>query len=629
MQTDTPFDTYRARIARFTRERDLLAHRSTRLSRARLVVFLAALALLLWAEWGAGAPAFVAGGALLAVFLVLVVRHGGVRRALRHREALLQINEEGLRRRERAWDALPGAGLAGPGADHAYAHDLDLFGPASLIQLLGPPATAFGRATLRAWLLAPAPPDEIRARQAAVAELAPRNDLRDELLARGRLMDRSSPRDVERFLEWAEGEPWLRHRPALRWAARLIPVATVGLGIARLAGAVDRPFWLIPVLVGFTLTMANRRALDRTFTRALGRADTFRAYTPMLRLVAESEFDAPRLRELRAVLGTGDDAAPAAMRRLERLAELADLRWSGLFHFPVHALTLWDFHVLDALERWQTQAGPRARAWLEALGEVEALAALAALAHDHPGWAFPEIVTDGEPALEARGLGHPLLRDDVRVTNDVVVGPPGTFLLVTGSNMSGKSTLLRAIGVNAVLGQAGGPVCAAEMRLPPVAVWTAIRVQDSLAKGVSYFMAELQRLKQVVDAATTASADGGEGEDDARRGRRTTPTVLYLLDEILHGTNSAERQIAAQRIIAFLVAEGAIGAVSTHDLALADSPALTPVARLVHFRETIRREDGRLVMSFDYRLRPGIATSTNALALMELIGLSGALRNPA
>src|SRR5690606_35302642 len=142
------------------------------------------------------------------------------------------------------------------------------------------------------------------------------------------------------------------------------------------------------------------------------------------RLVAESEFDAPRLRELRAVLGTGDDAAPAAMRRLERLAELADLRWSGLFHFPVHALTLWDFHVLDALECWQTQAGPRARAWLEALGEVEELAALAALAHDHPGWAFPEILTDGEPALEARGLGHPLLRDDVRVTNDVVVGPP-------------------------------------------------------------------------------------------------------------------------------------------------------------------------------------------------------------
>jgi DNA mismatch repair ATPase MutS len=199
-----------------------------------------------------------------------------------------------------------------------------------------------------------------------------------------------------------------------------------------------------------------------------------------------------------------------------------------------------------------------------------------------------------------------------RVVNDVVVGPPGTFLLVTGSNMSGKSTLLRAIGVNVVLAGAGGPVCAGGLRLPPVALWTSVRVQDSLERGVSYFMAELQRLKLVVDAARLQHERGGT---------QRVPSLLYLLDEILQGTNTVERQIAARRIIAFLVASGAIGAVSTHDLALADAPELSAGTRPVHFTDTVGDGAGRPVMSFDYRLRPGVATTTNALRLMELVGL--------
>jgi DNA mismatch repair ATPase MutS len=244
---------------------------------------------------------------------------------------------------------------------------------------------------------------------------------------------------------------------------------------------------------------------------------------------------------------------------------------------------------------------------------VEALAALAGLAHDNPAWAFPDFAP-AATALEARGLGHPLLPADGRVVNDVTVGPVGAFLLVTGSNMSGKSTLLRALGVNVALAGAGGPVCAGALRLPPVALWTSMRVQDSLARGVSYFMAELQRLKQIVDAARPGAA-GGDGDAGGRR-------VLYLLDEILQGTNTAERQIAARRIVLFLVERGALGAVSTHDLTLADEPAVAAVAHPVHFTETFATTADGPAMSFDYRLRPGIATSTNALRLMELVGLA-------
>jgi DNA mismatch repair ATPase MutS len=305
---------------------------------------------------------------------------------------------------------------------------------------------------------------------------------------------------------------------------------------------------------------------------------------------------------------------------------LADLR-GWMFFYPIQLATLWNVHVLWLLERWQRTAGIRARVWLDALGDFEALAALATLSHDNPSWIFPELydplaqrqgVNGAEPSTEPRAalarsmeavdLGHPLLPPSARVGNDVAIGPPGTFLLVTGSNMSGKSTLLRAIGVNVVLAQAGGPVCAAALRLPPLALASSMRVQDSLEQGVSYFMAELQRLKEVIDTARHVS------ETSER-------TPLFLLDEILHGTNTTERQVAARRIILHLLSLGATGAVSTHDLSLADAPEFAAVSRLVHFTEQFTRGEDGLSMTFDYQLRPGIATSTNALKLMEMLGL--------
>jgi DNA mismatch repair ATPase MutS len=319
-----------------------------------------------------------------------------------------------------------------------------------------------------------------------------------------------------------------------------------------------------------------------------------------------ADFRDPLLGELQERLGAGPRAAPSMLRRLGRLTGMA-IPPSSVLYVPIRALTLWDVHVLFALERWKREGGHDARRWLVTLGEAEALSSLAGLRHDNPDWTFPTI-DQGDDTFRATLLGHPLLHADARVRNDVTIGPPGTFLLVTGSNMSGKSTLLRAVGVNTVLAQAGGPVCADALSLPPVEPWTSARVQDSLERGVSFFLAELQRLKLIVDAATRARDHGG-------------PRVLYLLDEILQGTNTAERSVAARRVIAYLVEQGAIGAVSTHDLALADDPRLAPAATTVHFTDTVGEGPDSPPMSFDYRLRPGVATTTNALRLMRLIGL--------
>lgn len=640
-----PAATYERRRATFGALRERYSRRSARNANLSLALIAAAIAWVGVALWRDSA-ALLGVAALFGLgFVASFVHHGRVDQALRRYAELLAINDEGLARLRRDWAALPlrqppapqaparrpaergmavygqifaplaPAGAATPPAEApapaaGIAADLDLLGHASLQHLLGTPATPVGLATLRDWLLAPASTEQARARQAAVAELAPLIDLRDDVALRGRLLGPAQP-GYERFAAWAERAPWLAGRDWLLWLARALPLATLALAALQWLGLLEAPVWLLGVAAGVVITATVGRAADAILDEVAERQGAFATYAAIFALLADQPFAAPELQRLQASLRAGGIRADEQMRRMARIMALADLRGWMFFYF-VQVITLWNVHVLWLLERWQRAAGAEARRWLATLGELEALAALATLAHDNPAWAFPDLA--GEPGgaiFAARGLGHPLLPPDVRVDNDVAIGPPGRFLLVTGSNMSGKSTLLRAVGLNVVLAQAGAPVCAAALRLAPVALATSMRVQDSLEQGVSYFMAELRRLKEVIDAA----------ERERAAGQRTP---LFLLDEILHGTNSAERQIAARRVILRLLALGATGAVSTHDLALADAPDLSRASELAHFAEQFAREPGGLVMRFDYLLCPGIATSTNALALMEMLGLPGA-----
>ena len=617
-----PERAYKQRCAEFGALRDRYARRSSRNANLSLALIAAALACFgLWL-WRESFPLLAGAIALAIGFVASYISHGRVDQALRRASELLAINQEGLWRLQRDWERLPlRQPKDDPGApersnvgalERSTAFDLDLLGHASLQHLLSSPATPVGLATLRDWLLAPAAPAVARERQGAVAELAPLIELRDQFALRGRLLG-SAQRDYERFLGWAERAPWLHGHGWLLAAARVLPLVTLVLAALQAAGLTSRPLWLAGIAAGLALTQTIGRAVDREIDAVAERQEVFATYAELLGLVGEQTFEVPALRSLQADMSAGGLRAAAQMRRLSRLLALADLR-GWMFFYPVQLATLWNVHVLWLLERWRRDAGIRARRWLAALGEFEALAALATLAHDHPSWAFPELAdarqAQADRVLEARDLGHPLLPPNVCVRNDVALGPPGRYLLVTGSNMSGKSTLLRAIGLNVALAQAGAPVCAAGMRLGPTELATSMRVQDSLEQGVSYFMAELRRLKQVVDAAERAHAQGER-------------TLLFLLDEILHGTNTGERRIAARRIILHLLGLGATGAVSTHDLTLAEDPDLAAASDLAHFTETFTRNTDGMTMRFDYRLRPGIATSTNALKLMEMLGLPG------
>ena len=605
-ENQTPEAIYTARRERFAREAEQIHIRWNRVANLRLAAFLAAVACFGWGIRSGIVPLLVAGALLLVAFLALVRHHVLLGQARRRALELVTISEEAGARRRRDWATLPLRSTYRAAPDHPYAADLDLFGQASLFHLLHPGGTTLGEQTLRDWLLAAAPPNVVASRQQAVAELAGRIDLRDDLIASGRLAEGRIP-DPTRFLRWAEGEPWLLRRSALLWAARLLP-PLFWLALALwLTGIVIFPLYLVFLLaIEIVWRLLGRRTLELLATIRAQQAalQHFAASFAVLDGVA---FDAPALANLQADLSAEGMSAYRQMRRLTRLAQFV-IPPDSLSHGILQRISLWDVHTLAALERWQRDVGGRARRWLTALGEIEALAALGGLTHAEPDWTMPAL-DPAAPAIAATALGHPLLAAGVRVANDVAVGPSDRFLLVTGSNMSGKSTLLRAIGTNLVLAGAGGAVCAATFRQPPVALWTSMRIQDSLAQGVSYYLAELQRLKAIVDAARTTDPAAGV-------------RLCYLIDEMLQGTNTAERQIAARRIIAHLVRSGAIGAVSTHDLNLADAPPLSESARLVHFTEQFTTGPDGPAMTFDYHLRPGIATSTNALKLMELIGLT-------
>ncbi|MDX1648311.1 MAG: DNA mismatch repair protein MutS, partial [Myxococcota bacterium] len=452
-----------------------------------------------------------------------------------------------------------------------------------------------GQATLAGWLLAPAEPETVRARQAAVAELRERVDLREDLALLG--AEVRAELHPERLQAWGEAPPVpfaSSHRVV---APVLVALVLVGLGLWILTGAGPIPFLLaVTAEAGYALVLRPRIVpILRAVDAPVRELDLFARL--LARIEAES-FTSGRLRALRDTLETGGLPPSRRIARLHRRLELLDARRNHHFA-PVAALLLWATQLGMAVERWRRRCGPSLGAWIDAAGEFEALCSLAGLAFERPDWCFPQLHV-GTPRFEADGLGHPLIPPERCVRNDVALGDGAPqVLVVSGSNMSGKSTLLRSIGVAAVLAQAGAPVFARRLALSPLHVGASIRIQDSIQRGTSHFYAEITRVRRVMELAEAG------------------PT-LFLLDEIFHGTNSHDRGIGAEAVVQGLIERGAIGLVTTHDLALAKvADRLAPRTANVHFEDHV--EEGRMV--FDYRMREGVVTKSNAIALMRAVGL--------
>lgn len=572
--------------------------RYNRISLARFLAFVAGLGVFLGLKDLHAGAALASLGAAILLFGLLVVRH---ERVLQRRERLRRlrtVNEHELERLEWRFERFdPGSEHLDP--EHPYAADLDLFGSGSLFQLASRAHTGLGKRRLAAWLNGPAPPAEVRLRQAAVRELAPLLDWRQDFQALG-LRAAESKKEPGAFLDWLEEPALVLGRPVLAIGSRLGPLVTCGSLL--LGGLLALPaLWTLGALllllqIGLNLALDGR--VRRVHAGTSRQAGLFAAYAEMLAALEVQRFESEKLRGLQARLDSGAEPASRWIRRLGDIVRRLDLRY-GMMHFPVNSLVLWDLRWVLRLERWKQQAGRSVEAWFAGIAEAEALASLAALAFDHPDWAMPELV-DEPLLLEAAGAGHPLIPEDRRVPNDLTLRGPGQVVLVSGSNMAGKSTFLRALGTNAVLALAGGPACARVLRLSPLRLYTSMRTADSLGHNTSLFYAELQRLKVTIDAVA-------RGEP-----------VLFLLDEILKGTNSADRHRGSEALIRQLQRMGGSGLVATHDLELARLEQELP-GRVRNFCFESEAHDGRL--HFDYKLRPGVCRSLNAVKLMQSMGI--------
>ena len=587
-----PADEYRARLARLSATHDALLRQDRRFSHGRLLVFAAALLLAGVAWRGAISPTWVA--LPVAVFGFLVHRHDRVVRARNEAQRSIAFYERGVARIEDRWVGQGEPGERFRDDSHPYATDLDLFGAGSLFELLSVARTRAGEESLAAWLKTPAPPSETRQRQEAVAELAPVLDLREALANAG--ADVRATVDTAALIAWADATTVLRSRwlRAAAVALTCLAVLTVAFGIVSGNYA---PF-VVVLFAEALFSIPQRRRVQQALHAAEGPARDLDVLAHVLGCLERGRFTASRLAALHDALRTADLRASLAIRRLHHLVELHDWQHNQFFA-PVAAVLLWGTHLAWAIERWRRVHGSRVRAWLATVGEFEALSSLAAYRYEHPTDTWPDIVA-GPAQFEATALGHPLIPAARTVPNDVRLTDDVRLLVVSGSNMSGKSTLLRTVGVNAVLAHAGAPVRATELRLTSLAIGATLRIQDSLHEGRSRFYAEITRIRQIADLA--------EGP---------TP-VLFLFDELFQGTNSHDRLIGAAGLMRRLLDTGAIGLISTHDLALAAiATDLAPHALNVHFEDRFDGDE----MRFDYRLKPGPVTRSNAIALMRAVGL--------
>jgi hypothetical protein len=588
----SPSEDYQHRLQ--TREASVAHYEQIHIRLGNIRLILALLVVVL--AWASFRRHFVSPWWLVApvaAFIGIAAYHSRILGLQELVQRAVRFYQHGLARIEDRWS---GTGETGDGFNdphHVYAADLDLFGNGDLFQLLSIARTRVGEETLAAWLLAPAPLEQIRERHASVAELRDQLDLREDLIVLGE--DAGVGVQPNALLQWAEATNHMR--PLwIRWMAPVLAVlAVLGVVVWGYWG-IATPF-VIVVVVEAILTYRLRDALREVLH---GAEDTFRNLDLLSGILARVEahtFQSPRLQSLRQSLFSNNVPSSEAIARLRTIVDLINSRDNVILR-ALDAPLMYSVQIAFAAERWRRAHGPTLRSWLAIVGEIEALLSLSAYSFEHPSDPFPEFA-DGPAGFEAEHLGHPLIPAATCVRNSLSLCEAARVLLVSGSNMSGKSTLLRAVGINVVLAMAGAPVRAGRLRLTPLQLGASIRINDSLQEGSSRFYAEIMRLRKIYDFAGSQ------------------PPLLFLLDELLQGTNSKDRRIGAEGVVRALLGRGAIGLVSTHDLALTDIGGPGAHLHNVHFQDEF--ENGE--MKFDYTLRDGIVTKSNGLELMRSIGL--------
>jgi len=568
-----------------------------RMGYAKLLVIAAGLAL----SWGVLAKHFVQAYWLIApvaAYLFVTILHGRVLRAKERANTAAEFYRKGIARMEDRWAGTGQTGERFRDANHVYAEDLDLFGRGCLFELLSTARLPMGERQLASWLSKGSEIEAILERQKLIEELREKLDLREDLAVTGEdLRARLNP---ETLVTWAEGESILPKNAIWRGVAALLAILA-GAGIVYwFETGTLWPLLSVMGVEAIVLVWLRRRAHE-VMEGVDCNAEGVLLFAEVLERLKREPFAAPRLQAIAAELKQENEPASTAIRRFARIVNWIDASDSAIGKMSELPF-LYSVQVALAAEAWRRRWGAKMRRWAELTGEMEALLSLAAYSYEHPADPFPEFADakEGVGFFDGEELGHPLIAAEKCVRNSVRLDAETRVLLVSGSNMSGKSTFLRVVGINTVLAMAGAPIRGKRLRLTPLRIGTRIRSTDSLQEGRSSFFTEILHIRKVFDAAN-----------------EPVPMV-FLFDELLEGTNSKDRRIGAEGLIQGLLNRRAIGIVTTHDLALTEiAAAVGSVLRNMHFEDQVA--DGK--MKFDYRLREGVVEKSNALELMRLIGL--------
>jgi DNA mismatch repair ATPase MutS len=594
--------TYLQRAEDFKAEADKLHARYNRYAFIRLALFIVAIGIAIYLFT---AVSVSAGIGFVLVFLAGFYRfirwHQRIQENQLHHEHLSKVNE---------WEAAClkhdyqqyQDGAAFLDVAHPYAVDLDLFGPFSVFQYLNRASTALGRQKLAQWLTQPASPEEIRSRQAAAEELREMLDWRQHFQAYG-IEAEDQLEQIEMLEAWLEMPAYVSNQKWLGAMLYIIPVWSV---IAIVLWALYLP-WYIAILLFLPAIWILRKYVERvnkTHIQTTHAENALAHYSKLIAHIEPKAFKSPLLSRLHESLAANGQSASSSIQRLSYIISQLNVRYNA-FAIVLNVLMLWDLQWVYRLEKWKAAMKPHLSTWFEVLASFEALSSYGNVWYNNKAWTMPLI--HQQALVDAQEVGHPLIHASKRVCNSIQIPTDGHIKLVTGSNMAGKSTFLRTLGINAVLAMAGAPVCAEKLRLPPLSVYTSMRTQDALHESTSSFYAELKRLKVIIEAVE-ATADN----------EPPSLQTFFLLDEILKGTNSNDRHTGSKALIQQLIRSRGSGIIATHDLELGSLEA-TAGGAIENLRIEVEIQNGQL--HFDYKLKKGVSQSFNATLLMKRMGI--------
>jgi DNA mismatch repair ATPase MutS len=532
------------------------------------------------------------------LFIFLAIKHNKIKQNKIRCSILSEINGNSLKRVNNNWKDFSDSGEDFIDENHNYSKDLDIFGENSLFQWINTCITYLGRQNLKDALSSPKySTQEIHKRQEAIKELADNIGWTQRFAAEA-ILSKNKNHNPEDLFKWVEDKNEFFLKPWVIVIIRILPVITISLLVSSFVFSnVSYKVGLAAIALQIVLLAIGFKEVSRNLDTIYQYKNTIIVYNKLLMHIEKKNFSSEYLKNLKEkLLNSEGMTASFQIKKLVKLVNLVSDR-INMYYIPINILTLWDYQCLINLQRFKKASGASLKSWLEVIGEMESLNSLGAIAYEHSDWAMPTFQT-AIPIFKASSLGHPLLGSN-RVYNDLHIEDSQNVLLITGSNMSGKSTLLRTTGINLVLAYAGAPVCAETFHCSIMDIYTCMRTSDNLEKNISSFYAELLRIKKLVSATESKAP------------------IFFLLDEIFKGTNSIDRHTGAKVLVTKLSTENALGFVSTHDLELGDIENTNKKVKNYHLKEYYK--DDKLY--FDYKLRTGVSTTRNALYLMKMAGL--------